>query len=313
MSVNEIIEQTSTDRTFVIKALRKLEKAEFIDTIRNQSHKQKKVKQLSTLGHTLAQLTFNIENFNSGHFEINKVIDEYKELDKKIKDIKEKNKPLTTIRKTTIKKSIFRELVPIDRSSQRFLKEKLKEKGWTATEISYYEGCKEGLYYTDIYLHEGIIKILLQKFLSILDNFDLNVGAREIINRIIIEKFQIQLSNIVTNIRTLYPEYLRNHTNNTNDYSQYYPSFKYEPLDYIDKLRFPFQSPVMEIVKKMMSAYLNLLEPSKRNIIQILRDTRKNFENSSIYEINEGDINKEDIMMSSRCLIEVFKKYVFSN
>ena len=28
MSVNEIIEQTSTDRTFVIKALKKLEKAE---------------------------------------------------------------------------------------------------------------------------------------------------------------------------------------------------------------------------------------------------------------------------------------------
>ena len=104
-----------------------------------------------------------------------------------------------------------------------------------------------------------------------------------------------------------------NHTNNTNDYSQYYPSFKYEPLDYIDKLRFPFQSPVMEIVKKMMSAYLNLLEPSKRNIIKILRDTRKNFENSSTYEIDEGDINKEDIKMSSRCLIEVFKKYVFSN
>ena len=189
MSVNEIIEQTSTDRTFVIKALRKLEKAGFIDTIKNLSHKQKKVKQLSKLGHTLAQLTFNIENFNSEHFEINKVIDEYKELDKKFKDIKEKNKPLTTIRKTTIRKSIFRELVPIDRSSQRFLKEKLKEKGWTDTEISYYEGCKEGLYYTDIYLHEGTIKILLQKFLCILDNFDLNVGEREIINRIIIEKF----------------------------------------------------------------------------------------------------------------------------
>ncbi|HEY5737876.1 MAG TPA: hypothetical protein VIS28_06315, partial [Nitrososphaeraceae archaeon] len=180
---------------------------------------------------------------------------------------------------------------------------KLKKKGWTDIEISYYEECKEGLYYTDIYLHEGTIKILLQKFLSILDNFNLNVSAREIINRIIIEKFQIQLSNIVINIRTRYSEYLMNHTNNTNDYSQYYPSFKYEPLDYIDKLRFPFQSPVMEIVKKMMSAYLNLLEPSKRNIIKILRDTRKNFENSSTYEIDEGDINKEGIKMSSRCLI----------
>lgn len=93
----------------------------------------------------MAQLTFNIEKFNIGHFEINKVIDEYKELDKKYNDIKEKNKLLTTIRETTIRTSFLSELVPNVRTSQRFLKEKLKEKGWTDTEISYYERCKEGL------------------------------------------------------------------------------------------------------------------------------------------------------------------------
>ena len=202
--------------------------------------------------------------------------------------------------------------MPIDRTSQRFLKEKLKEKGWTDTEISYYDECKEGLYYTYIYLHEGTIKILLQKFLSILDNFNLNVGAREIINRIIIEKFQIQLSNIVTNIRTRYSEYLMNHTN-TNDYSQYYPSFKYDPLDYIDKLRFPFSLSVMEIVEKMMTSYLNLLKPSKEIIEYKLKSMENDIKNSPIYEIDDGDINKEEVKMCSEWLIEIYGKYLKSN
>ena len=220
---------------------------------------------------------------------------------------------MTTIRKNTIRKSNFREFVTIDRSSQRFLKEKLKEKGWTDTEINYYEGCKEGLYYTDIYLHEGTIKILLQKFLSILDNFNLNVSAREIINRIIIEKFQIQLSNIVTNIRTRYSEYLMNHPNNTNDYSQYYPSFKYDPLEYIDKLRFPFSISVMELVENMMIRYLNLLKPSKEIIKLALKDMKNGIKNAPRYEIDINDINKERLLMSSRCLINAYTKYLNSN
>ena len=56
MFVNEIIEQTSSDRSFVIKTLRTLEKGRFIESIKSKSHKQKKVKQLSQLGQELANL-----------------------------------------------------------------------------------------------------------------------------------------------------------------------------------------------------------------------------------------------------------------
>ena len=89
------------------------------------------------------------------------------------------------------------------------MKKKLRNKGWTDEEISYYNECQEGLYYTDIFLHEGTIKILLHKFISILDNFDLNDVAREILNRIIIQIFQTQFSDIVTNIHVRYTKYLK--------------------------------------------------------------------------------------------------------
>ena len=96
------------------------------------------------------------------------------------------------------------------KNSEMLLKRKLRNKGWTDEEISYYNECQEGLYYTDIFLHEGTIKILLHKFLSILDNFDLNAVAREIINRIIIQIFQTQLSDIVTNIHVRYTTLSKN-------------------------------------------------------------------------------------------------------
>ena len=104
-----------------------------------------------------------------------------------------------------------------------------------------------------------------------------------------------------------------NHFNSTNDYSQYYPSFKYDPLDYIDKLRFPFSISVMELVENMMIRYLNLLKPSKEIIKLALKDMKNGIKNAPRYEIDINDINKERLLMSSRCLINAYTKYLNSN
>ena len=91
---------------------------------------------------------------------------------KKLKNLKKQNE------KINLQDSLERnplKIIPKEyKISERLLKEKLRSKGWTTEEISYYYECQEGLYYTDIFLHEGTIKILLHKFLSILDNFYLN-------------------------------------------------------------------------------------------------------------------------------------------
>ena len=61
-------------------------------------------------------------------------------------------------------KTTFKIVKAKDKNLDRYFKEKLKEKEWTDTETSYYDGCKEGLYYTNMFLHEGTIKIVLEKF-----------------------------------------------------------------------------------------------------------------------------------------------------
>ncbi len=323
LSVNDIIKQTSSDRTFVINALKELEKVDFINTLQSKSHRQKKVKQLTKLGYELAHLTFNIENFNSAYFKLDKIIDEYEEIDKKVEEYKERNKKQKNNDKKTEKnqplpmsnKTTFRIDKVKDSNLKRFLKEKLKEKRWTDTEIRYYRGCRVGLYFIDILLPAGIITILLQKFLSFLTNFDLNVGTREIINRIIIEIFQIQLSNIVTHTRMLVTKYLmeHQHKNDKIDYSGYYPSFKSESFDYIDSLVFPFSLAVMGIIEELMTCYLNLLKPSKEIIEHSIESMKKDIENASDGKIDDGNMNREELRMRSRCLINAYEKYLKSN
>jgi len=315
--VNDIIQQTSSDRSFVIKTLRTLEKGRFIESINSKSHKQKKVKHLSKLGEELANLIICIQNFNEEYVKLRQLIDEYKKLDEEIKKFKEtelKDKPSPFIKRNPF------EIKPKKyKISERLLKEKLRSKGWANEEISYYYECQEGLYYTDIFLHEGTIKILLHKFLSILDNFDLNVVARDIINQIIIQIFQAELTDIVTNTHVRYTTNLKKkYKNNKIDYSQYYPNFKYEPLDYIDKLRFPFSLPVMEIVKKVMLFYLKLLD--QLNLMELtkviplkIKSITLAIEDSPIYPINEDEIRREDMRICCRCLITVYEKYLNSN
>jgi DNA-binding HxlR family transcriptional regulator len=312
MFVNEIIDQTSSDRSFVIKTLRTLEKGKFITSINSKSHKQKKVKQLSQLGQELANLVYSIHNFNEKYDRLAQLIDEYKKLDEEIEKFKKnerKDKSSRFINRNPL------EIKPKEyKISERLLKEKLRIKDWTTEEISYYYECQEGLYYTDIFLHEGTIKILLHKFISILDNFDLNVVAREILNQIIIQIFQAKLSNIVTNIHAKYTTSLKKkYKNNKINYSQYYPNFNYEPLDYIDKLRFPFSLSVMETVENMMICYLNLLKPSKEIIELKLKAIKNDIKNAPSYEINDDDTNRERLMMSSRCLTNAYAEYLNSN
>jgi DNA-binding HxlR family transcriptional regulator len=310
MFVNEIIEQTSSDRSFVIKTLRTLEKGRFIETINSKSHKQKKVKQLSQLGQELANLIICIQNFNEEYDRLAQLINEYKKLDEEIEKLKEtekENKPSPFLKRNPL------EFVPRKHKNSEILLKELKNKGWIDEEISYYNECQEGLYYTDIFLHEGTIKILLHKFLSILDNFDLNDVAREIINRIIIQIFQTQLSDIVTNIHARYTNYLKSkYKKDIIDYSRYYPNFKYEPLDYIDKLRFAFSLPVMERVKKVMLSYLNLLKLPKDIIISKLKSITLAIEDAPIYAINDDEISREDMIIGCRCLITVYKEYLNS-
>ncbi|MGH9981890.1 MAG: hypothetical protein ACRD6U_10105, partial [Nitrososphaeraceae archaeon] len=265
----------------------------------------------------LANLIICIQNFNEEYDKLRQLIDEYKKLDEEIKKFKEtelKDKPSPFIKRNPL------EIKPKKyKISERLLKEKLRSKGWTNEEISYYYECQEGLYCTDIFLHEGIIKILLQKFLFILDNFGLNVASRKIINQIIIQIFQAELSDIVTNTHIRYTTHLnKKYKNNKIDYSQYYPNFKYEPLDYIDKLRFPFSLPVMEIVKKVMLFYLKLLD--QLNLMELteviplkIKSITLAIEDSPINPIHEDEISREDMRICCRCLITVYEKYLDSN
>ena len=138
MSVNEIIEQTSNDRTYVLDVLKKLEIYGLTEPIEFQKqHKQKKFKKLTELGLEISQLTFNIEKFNSKYLKLNQIIGGYKELDKIIDEYKKRNRIMKALKykKEKIKHihktnlTIFRPNKAKDRNLDRFFKTKIERKG----------------------------------------------------------------------------------------------------------------------------------------------------------------------------------------
>lgn len=76
---------------------------------------------------------------------------------------------------------------------------------------------------------------------------------------------------------------------------------------------FPFSLPVMGIVEELMICYLNLLKPSKEIIKRNIESMKNDIENARDYGIDDGDINREELIMRSRCLIAAYKKYLDSN
>ena len=69
----------------------------------------------------------------------------------------------------------------------------------------------------------------------------------------------------------------------------------------------------MRIVENMMICYLNLLKPSKEIIELKLKDMKNGIKNAPSYEIDVIDRNREMLVMSSRCLINAYTKYLNSN
>ena len=62
--VSQIIERTSSDKNHVIQSLLLLERGRLINTVKSPNHKQKKIKKLTEFGVEVANIIFNVREFN---------------------------------------------------------------------------------------------------------------------------------------------------------------------------------------------------------------------------------------------------------
>ena len=76
MSTNDLIERTSSDKSFVVNTIKALNKAKIIKRTRSHEHRQKKINELEDLGSELVKIVYCIEQYSSAY---KKFINTYRE------------------------------------------------------------------------------------------------------------------------------------------------------------------------------------------------------------------------------------------
>lgn len=301
MYVNEIIKQTSKDRTYIIAILEQLEKGWLIETVQERKqHKQKKFKKLTPLGRELVTIIINVAEFNEYYIRIKKYMDTYYSLKKQI-SISEKN-PIMEDSISKIKSisedTNFKNINNLDRQIEILSTNESK--------ISYNTESKQFIYDILLLLQQGLIKILLNKHLTFIKDFKVNDTAIQIVNLITTEITHNLLSNIINDLGRRY--------SNLSIPKAEYHLFNSEPLDYLHQIKLPLPSPTKELMQ-LINSYIKLLNPEKNSIEKNIHiyNIYYNSKLSYIHQINKYDRTKEEVKRRCKFLIEVYNEYLHSN
>lgn len=169
INVNSIIKQTSSDRSYVSKVIKTLQKEDIIEETKSPTHKQKKIKQLTRVGRELAETIDSVDQYNEW----------YNKLRKKRKEIFDR---------------------PYFRHSEDVLRRILRNKGWTEEQINSFNNCASGVSLLE-YVSAGYIKdALVFKYASILQDHNLHNTGKAILNKIIMDIISNQLTVLLDDL-----------------------------------------------------------------------------------------------------------------
>jgi DNA-binding HxlR family transcriptional regulator len=159
-NVNEIIRQTSSDRTYIITLIKTLQREKLIERVQTPA-KQVKILSLSNLGRELVDLLDNIIQYNKSYSEL---------------------------RKTT------KESLDIIYSDENDLKSKLTSKGWNEQDIDHYTYYLTNSASLQYECHSKFINVLGIRYGTIISEFKPGKTARIILDEIMSEAFSGQFS-----------------------------------------------------------------------------------------------------------------------
>jgi DNA-binding MarR family transcriptional regulator len=180
LHINEIIKQTSSDRTHVFEAIMTLEKAKLVKRRKSDSHKQVEFLVLAQMGSDLVNFMNNIDGFRKSFQSLTKTIDEYFNLDEHYVIMSEVFRMSREEEETGITQKPSEEL----RASKKSLRNKLRVRNWTDEEIGshYYSTGEANKFHLGS--ARAFIMGLFNKYLSL----SLRRGSTEISRAILIMK-----------------------------------------------------------------------------------------------------------------------------
>jgi len=170
-NVNQIIKQTSSDRTYVIEVIKNLQREKIIEESNyttNRKHKQAKPKRLTYLGQELADL---------------------------IKKVSEYNKSYSDLKRLRVETFNFRK-----NNSPKLLEGKLRSEGWSTQDIQFYNSYAEGIRLLEFECSLPLNDLLLFRSAGILHQFQTNNIVKKILNKIITDAISRHVDSVVYNL-----------------------------------------------------------------------------------------------------------------
>jgi hypothetical protein len=266
---NEIIRQTSPDRTLVDDAIDTLEKGQLIVELkmsryerkRHGIHSQAKIMHLTDLGRELADMVVSVELYKESH-----------------------EKLLQAVRKHFAEDS---KNIALDNI--------LRNRGWKKEEIEFYYDSLQGIRYltecSGMILKEG----LFRRYIDIVGDFGSLSGiAKSVLNNLVMEAISYQISILLSHAEQNYPyvnlgimdhNTLRGLLNDTNQ---------------------PFPDIVFNQVKNMLLSDLCILKPSKEEISTAIQGFKSFIERKP--EIAE-EVSLAQPRYSNKCLLAAYEQY----
>jgi hypothetical protein len=199
LHTNAIIKRTSSDRSHVIEALRLLETAKLIATKdeKNWQFGQKKTKILSNLGFEIKTLMDDLDRYKDAYSEFRIKKDEFEDIAEPYKFHKEYlNEGSLSVVYHSGEYRVKDEIEADDLIKKRedVIRNKLKAKGWTDTEIELRDDTSDSLNSVQRFCDNNIFSALVHRYTFIFYRFDLdkNELVRNILTEVIVNEFRRQ-------------------------------------------------------------------------------------------------------------------------
>jgi hypothetical protein len=269
--VNEIIKQTSPDRTYVIQALETMEKARLL-TQGPRSIGRKRSVELTSLGNEIATLYFSLDNYMKGYNEI------YKFLQDNFVKYEDRNT----------------------------LKNILKSRGWDEYDIAIYDELQSSFRNYEWTFFDNMLDVVHLRSLKILTKYKINIQLkRNDIIRILLEAVSHKvIAFVYGNLLVRHGKEKISYGGNEIDIQHWINSTERRLLRSFGcwgHYRIPLFA-INELRKASLS-YLKLVDPENNTLLEEVHQLQN--------YLDDRKLSTEGLKRSvANCVLDVFSKYL---
>jgi len=278
---NEIIRQTSPDRTHIDNTIDVLERGQLImeykiskrERKQQRIHSQARIMQITELGRELIDMSVSLEQYSSAYFELKKLVDEY--------FIKWRGEQSNSIRDNILRK-----------------------KGFTDDDLELYNESYNGAMVALGALVTEIFEVIITRCALRLYRFKITDVAEDILNKIITNAVTFRVSLLLKGIKSHESIPFNKEDLNAKEQGDgsYVSPFAIQNLIMKMPMQYYFPSVMHKEVKNAILSYLSLLKPSKESI----QYTYEMIKNGS----KELGRDYPSLPHHATCLFDVYEAYM---